>query len=157
MKINYERMQEVLKPFDLAIEDHSIYGGEVDCGLARFLDFDRLGVDDLNDLMKDIHDNNLTRGWRCSIKVLIPILHPYYDEIFGREINKEKLIKVFKKYAGWEVTNSWLSIPCNDDHDLTNKYYIDDLIKCYMNKSEVNYDDDVILSFMKFHEDKFME
>lgn len=158
MKINYEALAEVLEPYDLVLNDNIIYGfvHDEDCiDRVPFLDLNEV---DLSHFVKDVKNNDVERNWIASIKLLIPILHPHHSRIFEEEINKDKLINVFKKYGGWEVENNQvLHIPYNNDIYQRCTYYIDVLIDEYINRHTTTSGADVILSFMHHYEDEFME
>lgn len=153
MKINYEKLKEVLKPYDLYVEDNIIKGLSREGEEIEYVNFDDIYA---KEIIEDIKTNALTDDWVSTVRVLIPILHPHYNNIFQPTINKEKLIEVFKKYGGWEVDGNDLYIPQNNTGEI-NYYNVDILIRKYTLRDCTNPGQDVILSFMHHYEDEFVE
>lgn len=153
MKINYEKLEEVLKPYNLRVKEGRIVGNTPTQNDCTFMHLTSLNVESIK---QNIKNNKLNNLWVSTINMLIPILHPHYNEIFERTINKEKLIEVFKKYGGWKVDGDDLYIPQNDA-DKINYYDVDILIRKYTLRDCTTPSQDVLLSFMHHHEDEFME
>lgn len=149
MKINYERLAKIVKPYGL-----SVNWGKIECGDGVWMSFDCCYKDDVIEAIKN---NDISSNWCPSVKVLITILHPYYNDIFQPTINKEKLIEVFKKYGGWEVENDEICVPYNNCHEMRTTYKIDELINNYIKKDRAHSGRDIFLVFMNHYEDEFME
>lgn len=157
MKINYEKLAEILEPYGLKVNGTVIKGiGFDDDEVDHEIVWLNLESGNIDKIAENVKNNTFASSWVTTIKVLVPILHPHYDEIFEREINKEKLIAVFKKYGGWDVDGGDLYIPQNNTGEI-NYYNVDILIRKYTLRDCTNPGQDVILSFMHHHEDKFME
>lgn len=157
MKINYERLEELLQKVSKSIilENDTFIDTRDDNEILLYLT-NEVEIDDfVNELMSD-EKPLLYR--RAIYLFIIEYLRPYRDEILEREINKEKLINVFKKYAGWEVEDNYLLISQNTRNS-TLQYNLDSLVEAYIDNDYdfPGYGVDVVLSFMRHYKGEFTE
>lgn len=86
MKINYEKLTEILEPYGLEVNGAVIKGfafddDEVDHEIVWL----SLESGNIDKIAENVKNNTFASSWVTTIKVLIPILHPHYDEIFEEE------------------------------------------------------------------------
>lgn len=78
-------------------------------------------------------------------------------KVMKMKINKEKLIKVLKKYAGWDVEDNHVKMYTNKNKDEYYTYDINHLMFSYVHNVSSSPAESVILSFMMNYEKEFIE
>lgn len=124
-KINEEKLKEVLKPYGLWYKGGEIYGMVLTSyKYEQFLDFnDR----DSDRIMQDIKYGSMNGNWKASIKLLIPILHNCFNEVFEPLYTHGNVLDCLRKLK-LNVENGYVKVTDVCTGKKYNSVRLDDLL-----------------------------
>lgn len=127
-KINEEKLREVLEPYKLEYENGFIKGRIADRYDDNMYNF--LGI---NNVIIDNIKNNDCNGYVPTVKLLIPVLHEHFDEIFEHEYTYDEVVECLKKLKV-NVEDGWVMIEDSIDGEDYKLINLDMLLPTLNNK-----------------------
>lgn len=109
-KINEEKLQEVLELYGLKKELDKILGKVCDApfnSVMAYLDYE---------LIECIKNNDLTKDYSSSVKMLITILNPHFNEIFTYQYDEDEVVDTLVCKYDMHIENGIIVI---DDNAIT--------------------------------------
>lgn len=152
-KINEEKLKKVLKPYGLEYENKSIKGYIADKPDATKCVFFNLEKSEwYNKIIDDIKNNDITNEWVSSIRLLIPVLHEHFDEVFKREYTYEEVVECLKKLK-LNVENGCIMIEDNTYGREYKSHSIGNLLDILNDNSarETSSYEDLLVQLIKSH------